>query len=69
MAQRAHGLHVEVMLGRVAEVVVILVSPLADRVDVTAIGAGQIVGVWPPAGSYFDIDSLASLHLVTVARG
>ncbi|KWO86607.1 hypothetical protein WU00_27000 [Burkholderia stagnalis] len=59
MAEGAHGLHVEMVLGGVAEVMVVFVPALAEGVEVAAVGARQTVRVRALPGT--SLDSLARL--------
>lgn len=56
------------MLGCVAEIVVVFVPPFAVLPDVPAIGTWQLVRVATSSVPDLDIDPLSSLHAVSVAR-
>ncbi|KVP48439.1 hypothetical protein [Burkholderia ubonensis] len=68
MAEGAYGLHVEMVLGGVAEVLVVFVPALPESEDVTAVGAGPVVRVRPPAAAHFYVDALVLLTHVAVTR-
>lgn len=63
-----NGLYVVVVLSVVSAMMVILVSALALRPDVSAIRAWQAIRMGPPARPHFDIDPLPGLFLIARSR-
>lgn len=69
VARRAEDNHVTVVLCCISTVVVILVSSRSLLVLVATVRTGQIVRVRSPTCPNIEVDSLASLDLVTVSWG
>lgn len=67
VARRADSLDVSVVLGRVAKVVVVLMTATTVRPLVAAVRARDRVWVRPVPSPHFDVDPLAGLQLVAVA--
>ncbi|MDP1555780.1 MAG: hypothetical protein Q8L84_09985 [Hyphomonas sp.] len=68
VAACADRLDIEMMLRRVAEMMIVFMAALAFRPDVAAIHAGQRIRMRAPPRAHLDIDPLAGLHRVAVAR-
>lgn len=68
VANGADRLDVIVMVGAVAQVVVVFVSTFTFGPDMPAINAREFIRMFPPPSSYFNIDAAARLLLVSVPR-
>jgi hypothetical protein len=66
VAQRAHRLHIRVVLCCVSEVVIVLMSTLTLSMDVPTIRARQPVRMRASASTHLNVDTLARLLLVTI---
>lgn len=68
MTGRTDWLYVVVVLRSIAEMMVVLVTPLTALPPMSAIGAGQRVRMWAAPSSYLHVDPTARLDAVTVSR-
>lgn len=68
MTRRAHGHDVGVVLGGVAEVVIVFVAALTFAPHVAAVDARELVRVRASAGADVDVHALAGLRPVPIPR-
>ena len=69
VAPTPNCLNSEMVLGSVAQIVVVLVPSLTRLENMTTVEARQLVGMWTSASANLNVDTLTRLNLVSVARG